>query len=161
HAPLWGLGRVIALEHPELACSRIDLGDAGAEELQALRRELSAGSREDQVALRGAARYVARLARWKPPVVAPPAGSAELPTLPIRSEGSYLITGGLGGLGLELAGWLVAQGARHLALLGRGAPGPAAEKQLAELRAAGAHILTLQADVASSSQLARALAQIE
>src|SRR5258707_11238240 len=45
----------------------------------------------------------------------PPGASA----MPVRADGSYLISGGLGGLGLTVARWLVAQGARHLVLLGR------------------------------------------
>ncbi|MCC7358651.1 MAG: acyltransferase domain-containing protein, partial [Anaerolineales bacterium] len=43
-----------------------------------------------------------------------------------RADGAYLLTGGLGGLGLKLAEWLVARGARRLALLGRSAPSDAA-----------------------------------
>lgn len=62
HAPLHGLGKVIALEHPELGCTRIDI-DEGAAKLVAqwLYREICASGGEDQVALRGGIRYVARL----------------------------------------------------------------------------------------------------
>ena len=64
-SPLWGLGRVIAMEHPELRCVRIDLDtpehDLGAETLLS---ELAQSGREDQVAFRGNRRYVARLARF-------------------------------------------------------------------------------------------------
>src|SRR5262249_50808634 len=42
-----------------------------------------------------------------------------------RAEGTYLITGGLGGLGLAVADWMMAQGARSLALIGRHTPGEA------------------------------------
>ncbi len=61
-APLWGMGRGLALEHPELRCVRVDIGpydDAGNAQL--LLRELFAESEEDQVAYRGGVRYVARL----------------------------------------------------------------------------------------------------
>lgn len=58
----WGLGRVIASEHPELGCVRIDLDPRGhAQEIDQLTEELWWGGREDQVALRGEDRYVARL----------------------------------------------------------------------------------------------------
>jgi NADPH:quinone reductase-like Zn-dependent oxidoreductase/acyl carrier protein len=62
-APLWGLARTIAYEHPELACTRIDLeSDAGnANNATSLFRELGATDHEDQVALRGDQRFVARL----------------------------------------------------------------------------------------------------
>ena len=63
-APLWGMGRSIAVEHPELRCARIDLpAQPEAEELSALARELLADGSEADVALRGTSRYVARLAR--------------------------------------------------------------------------------------------------
>ena len=61
-ASLWGIGQAIALEHPELACRRIDL-DPQRDTIDALVAELLAHTREDQVGLRGGLRHVARLAR--------------------------------------------------------------------------------------------------
>ncbi|MDQ3605711.1 MAG: SDR family NAD(P)-dependent oxidoreductase, partial [Gemmatimonadota bacterium] len=76
HAPLWGLGKVVALEHPELRCVRVDLASEGQEqEADALFAELQASGEEDQVALREDARYVARLVRRQP------ASAAMLPLL--------------------------------------------------------------------------------
>jgi acyl transferase domain-containing protein/acyl carrier protein len=66
-APLWGLGKVISLEHPELACTRVDLGPS--EEVRSLFRELWAEDGEDQVALRGGGRYVPRVVRCSPEAV--------------------------------------------------------------------------------------------
>jgi acyl transferase domain-containing protein len=66
-APLWGLGKVISLEHPELACIRVDLGPS--EEARSLFRELWAEDGEDQVALRGGGRYVPRVVRCSPEAV--------------------------------------------------------------------------------------------
>jgi acyl transferase domain-containing protein/acyl carrier protein len=61
-APLWGLGRVVANEHPELSCTLIDLSSKPSKiEIEALARELLADTTETQVALRGDKRYVARL----------------------------------------------------------------------------------------------------
>jgi NAD(P)-dependent dehydrogenase (short-subunit alcohol dehydrogenase family) len=65
----------------------------------------------------------------------------------IRPDGSYLITGGLGGIGLEVARRLVAAGARHLVLLGRRAPDADARVALAELTASGATVDVLQNDI--------------
>ncbi|MFP4440312.1 MAG: acyltransferase domain-containing protein, partial [Chloroflexaceae bacterium] len=64
-APLWGLGRVIAYEHSDLRCTRIDLG-ATLDELtrDALFTEIWSGSSEEEIALRGSARYVARLSQY-------------------------------------------------------------------------------------------------
>ncbi|MBY0277004.1 SDR family NAD(P)-dependent oxidoreductase, partial [Candidatus Binatia bacterium] len=76
------------------------------------------------------------------------------------AEGTYLVTGGLGAVGLTLAEWLVAEGARHVALLGRRPPSAPATDGIARLRAAGAAVQVLQADVASMPELAAALTQI-
>lgn len=64
---IWGLGRVIALEHPELDCRRIDLAEEAAEnEAQLLVNEILASDREDQIAYREGKRFVARLMRGLP-----------------------------------------------------------------------------------------------
>jgi myxalamid-type polyketide synthase MxaB len=66
YAALWGLGRVISLEHPELHCTRIDLDAAiEAEQASALIAEVRAADREDQVAYRQGDRYIARLVRHR------------------------------------------------------------------------------------------------
>ncbi len=61
-SPMWGLARVIALEHPELACVRVDL-DPAHEEAPLLLDDLLAPDQQDQIAYRRGARYVARLVR--------------------------------------------------------------------------------------------------
>ncbi len=61
-APLWGLGRVIGLDHPDMICKRVDLDTKQNEGLwTALAMELTENETEDQVALRGLTRYAARL----------------------------------------------------------------------------------------------------
>jgi len=151
-AALWGLGRVIANEHPELWGGLIDLGpEAGAAAAQGLYDALLAGDGEDQVALRDGARRGARLARARFTAGAPAR---------LRPDATYLITGGLGGLGLVLARWMLANGARSLALLGRRPLDQAAAQALHDLARDGARIVYLQADVADSAALAAALAQL-
>ena len=112
-APLWGFGRTLAQEHAPLWGGLVDL-DPRVSPVDAATRlceELRSTDGEDQVALRGTGRHVARLVRT-------PLGSADR-RLPFRSDASYLITGGLGDLGLEVARWMVGEGARRLILLGR------------------------------------------
>jgi NADPH:quinone reductase-like Zn-dependent oxidoreductase len=75
----------------------------------------------------------------------------------IRSDGTYLITGGLGGLGLKLAEWLVNRGARSLLLLGRSDPSPEASEALVRLRNSGAKVVPCQCDVADRSSFATLL----
>jgi len=114
-SPLWGLGRVIAQEHPTIWGGLVDLEpgasmrDAAAHQLC---EEISGNDGEDQLAFRQGRRYVARLVRQRP---------SATPARPLqwRADGSYLVSGGLGDLGLLVARWMVEQGARRLILLGR------------------------------------------
>ena len=72
-----------------------------------------------------------------------------------RADASYLITGGLGALGLEAAEWLAEQGAGHLVLVGRSEASAEARERLAGLEAAtGSRVETARADVADAGELA-------
>lgn len=65
----------------------------------------------------------------------------------LRPDASYLVTGGLGGLGLRTASHLAARGARHLVLVGRGAPDRASAAEIEALRSAGIAVATEQMDI--------------
>lgn len=77
-----------------------------------------------------------------------------------REDASYLITGGLGGVGLQVARWMVERGARHLVLIGRSGASAEARAVVSELERGDAQVLVLQADVAQADQLACALETI-
>jgi acyl transferase domain-containing protein/surfactin synthase thioesterase subunit/NADPH:quinone reductase-like Zn-dependent oxidoreductase len=87
------------------------------------------------------------------------AASAERPA--IRADGTYLITGGLGALGLRVAAWLVGEGARHVTLVGRNAPSAVTEAAIAAMRAGGANVVTARADVGDAASMARLLADLD
>lgn len=71
-SPLLGFGRVLANEHPELRCARVDVDPGrGSNSAELLLAEMLTEDREDEVAYRGGTRYVQRLARHVPPVLAP------------------------------------------------------------------------------------------
>ncbi len=154
-APLWGLVKTLIMEHPELPCTIVDIDNAATPEQQAeaifteIIGQIPYNPRENEVALRleqsKSTRYVPRLTRH-------PKRSLIVPQ--IRAEGSYLITGGLGGLGLLMAQWLVNKGARHLVLVGRSQPSAEVQTQLADLMAQGVNIVTRQADVTDFAQMA-------
>lgn len=72
----------------------------------------------------------------------------------VRGDGSYLITGGLGGLGLKLAQQLVERGARHLVLSGRSRATQAVEETIERLRSGGAAVQVMQADVSRAEDVA-------
>jgi acyl transferase domain-containing protein/acyl-CoA synthetase (AMP-forming)/AMP-acid ligase II/acyl carrier protein len=153
-APVWGMGRVLAHEHPECRVTLIDLDPTpSAGDLPALVSALTLDAEENQLALRDGHLLAARL------VADTHAAPAHPPA--IRADATFLVTGGLGGLGLQVAGWLVAHGARSLVLTGRRGATAESEPVLADLRAAGANVVVAKADVADYGQLAAVIADID
>ena len=152
----------MAEEHSSLWGGLVDL-DPHAAPIEAageLLAEIRGGGGENQVAYRGGRRHVARLLRADRvrPV---------RPRLRCRTDAGYLITGGLGDLGLEVAGWLVERGARRLILLGRtelpprsrwgearaGTPEARRIERVLRLEAAGASVHLAAVDVGSEAEL--------
>lgn len=82
------------------------------------------------------------------------------PPSAVRADATYLVTGGLGGLGLIVARSLADQGARHLVLMGRRAPNDAARAAIAALTSDGVTVSIATADVASPADVAATLARI-
>jgi acyl transferase domain-containing protein/acyl carrier protein len=150
--PLWGLGKTIALEHPEWRCQCIDLDSADSTENSAdfLVDELLKPTLENQIVRRNATRLCARLVPYRP--------AQPSKTLPVQQQGHYLICGGLGGLGLLLAKRLVARGARRLTLCGRKPPNPEAASVIAELEQLGAIIHVSQTDITDAEQVQELIA---
>lgn len=165
-ATLWGLGRTLSAEHPECWGGLIDI-DARSETSSAARfiaNEIRLGAADDKLAQRADRRLAPRLVREAPVATRP---------VHVSSEGTYLLTGGLGGIALAMARWLVDRGARHLVLVGR-TPLPAREawtavdphtpngKRIAivrELEAAGAHIDVAAIDIAKPGALSMLVAE--
>ncbi|WP_434739765.1 type I polyketide synthase [Micromonospora sp. SH-82] len=112
YAPLWGLGRIVAGEHPQLWGGLVDVTDVTPDVADRLLwlTGVVAGS-EDVISLADDEVRVARLA--------PVERSADGRPLQCSPSGTVLITGGLGALGLEVARWLVDRGARRILLAGR------------------------------------------
>ncbi|MEL6880505.1 MAG: SDR family NAD(P)-dependent oxidoreductase, partial [Cyanobacteria bacterium J06607_10] len=78
----------------------------------------------------------------------------------IDAEGSYLVTGGFGGLGLVMAQWLAEHGAKHIVLLGRGTPSNDAQAQIKTLQAENVHIDVVMADVTDSTAMTQAISAV-
>ncbi len=147
----WGFGRTLQVEHPGQLGACIDLGSA-ADDIELLVAEFTGSAADTEVALRNGRRYVARLARPEP--VAEPGLSLEL-----HGNASYLITGGVGALGLQVAQFLATAGARHLLLTGRS--GVSTDDQRTVLHAledAGVKVEVVAADVGNADDVARVLA---
>ena len=85
-----------------------------------------------------------------------------LPAAPaLSADATYLVTGGIGGFGLESARWLAGLGAGHLVLLGRrGLATPGIAEAVAELEALGAQVHVYACDVTQREQLAAVMAEV-
>ncbi|WP_410653340.1 SDR family NAD(P)-dependent oxidoreductase [Amycolatopsis sp. cmx-4-54] len=73
----------------------------------------------------------------------------------IRADGAYVVTGGLGGLGLIIARWFAEEGAGRVILNGRSAPSAEARETIGKLRAAGADIEVVRGDIAADGTAER------
>ncbi|MUG91819.1 SDR family NAD(P)-dependent oxidoreductase [Scytonema sp. UIC 10036] len=156
--PVWGLGRVVALEHPELQCRLLDLEPNTKEEglVQLLYQELISKDDENQIAYRQGERRVARLVRQQKQTT-----TEQQQEIIITPEGSYLITGGLGALGLQLAKWLADKGAKHLVLTGRRKPSEKAQQTITQLEEAGVEVSVLLGDVSVKQDAASILEKVQ
>ncbi|WP_437712866.1 SDR family NAD(P)-dependent oxidoreductase [Sorangium sp. So ce448] len=152
-AMIWGLGRVVGLEHAERWGGLVDLPERlGTAELDALFAALGERDHEDQLALRAAGMLVRRLVR----------APLDAATSPRALGGSVLITGGTGALGGHVARWLARQGAEHLVLASRrGAGSPGADALREELASLGARVTLAACDVADRQAVAKLLAEID
>ena len=164
-APLWGMGRVIAEEHGDLWGGLVDLDPLASSEDAAasLLEVLDDRGTDDQVALRRGQRYVPRMTRLE-----------QSPARPVRwrADATYLVTGGLGSLGVAVARWMAQHGARRFVILGRTALPPRDRwaavaaggiadrvRAIRDLEALGLSIQYAAVDVADESELAAFLAR--
>jgi acyl transferase domain-containing protein/acyl carrier protein len=139
-AALWGLGRTVMAEQPDLGFQLLDV-EGGIEAGEIVLREWLIGDDETQVAWRKGKRHVARLAKAPPVTV-----SSAKP--PFRKDGTVLVTGGLGLIGLQLARRLVEHGIRHVLLTSRrGMATPGAEEAVRSLEDLGADVTVKALDV--------------
>ncbi len=108
---LWGYGLTLEQEYPDIDLALIDLPEFPADsEIEELTKELPAQSDDNQIIIRDSKRSVGKFAS------APVGKTPEQMDGLFRSDSSYLITGGTGGLGLALAGWMVENSAVHIVL---------------------------------------------
>ena len=150
---LWGFGRAASLEYPQMWGGLADLAEGNADEWSQFVKLVAAQRGEDQVALRDGAVYVPRLVRRT--------GTPGATPVVLRPDATYLVTGGLGSIGLEIAAYLAANGARHLVLTSRRAPSEAAQRRIDAIREQhGCESHVVAADVADAHDVARLLATV-
>ena len=78
----------------------------------------------------------------------------------VRGNASYMITGGLGGLGIACAQWLAGLGARSIVLLGRRAPSETVDAQIELLRNSGVTVTVASCDISEARDVEAVLAMI-
>ncbi|MCM2370264.1 type I polyketide synthase [Aporhodopirellula aestuarii] len=79
----------------------------------------------------------------------------------LRGDASYLITGGAGGFGFEIAKWMIRQGARRLVLMSRSGPREETAIEIETLRAEGITITDARGDVTNRDDVERVIGEIE
>lgn len=143
---VWGLGRSLQVEHPRLGLRLLDIVEPHSQVLL----DALAIPQEDQLVVRGNEMRAARLGRYFNGRKVLSIGDQQT----IRPDVSYLITGGLGALGLAAAEWLVSQGAQHIVLTSRRAANQATKLRIANMRESQhASIVVAQADVGDAEQV--------
>lgn len=153
---LLGLGRVA--NHEDIKCLLVDLNSHRSSgerdfECSQLYREIISGSPEREIAFRNESRLVPRLTQ-----------KSNVPNTvtfgKYSNEASYLITGGLGGVGLQIAEFLVAEGVKYLILVGRNPPKPNVMQKIKKLESQGVHVFVENGDVTKYEDIKRIFSRI-
>ncbi|VEG46568.1 beta-ketoacyl synthase [Mycolicibacterium flavescens] len=158
---LWGFGRAAALELPQVWGGLADLpqgkeirADEWSRLLQRVESSSESALRDDQFALRDDEAYVPRLVRR--------AGQPSGTPLILRDDATYLVTGGLGAIGLEIADFLATQGARQVVLTSRRAPADSVRQRIEALSERhGCEIHVMTADVADADAIGDLLSTMQ
>jgi NADPH:quinone reductase-like Zn-dependent oxidoreductase len=107
-----------------------------------------------------AARHIGKIVLSLEPAELGGRVAGKKPSIHIQSDATYLVTGGLGGLGLCIAEWLVDRGAKIVVLVGRSAPNKQARAAIDKLQISGAQVVVERADVSKEDEVARVLGSI-
>ncbi|NOY17304.1 MAG: SDR family NAD(P)-dependent oxidoreductase [Gammaproteobacteria bacterium] len=161
---LWGLAKVIPKEYARVRCAGVDLDASGRnprELAETLCREISASPSdhdfESWVAYRGNERLVATLI--------PVAGIENRGLLPLRENGVYLVTGGQGGVGLEIARFIASNVKSRLVLLNRSpldeVRHPDRVAGVRALESMGAEVMAVSADVSDFEAMSQLVEEIK
>nr|WP_199818732.1 type I polyketide synthase [Streptomyces leeuwenhoekii] len=150
-AQLWGLARVVALEHPERWGGVVDLPAALDEAaLDRLVGVLGAADREDQLAVRASGVLGRRLVRART--------EDREPVRRWTPHGTVLLTGSADERAAHVAGWLAEQGADHVVLAGADAERAAVVEE--RVTAAGAKVTVLPGHVEDCPDLGARIGQL-
>ncbi|MFI0227484.1 type I polyketide synthase [Streptomyces lydicus] len=150
-AQIWGLGRVVGLEHPDRWGGLIDVPSAWDDRTAARFCAVLADGSEDQVVVRPAGTLARRLVR------AAPRRAHDGQWTP---SGTVLVTGGTGQVGPYLVRWLAERGAERVVMTTRSGASVASAATMAALAEAGAEVTMVACDVAQHEEVAGLLDRI-
>jgi phthiocerol/phenolphthiocerol synthesis type-I polyketide synthase B len=145
HAVLWGLGRTLALEHPEIWGGIVDVDESVPAGLAAryVVEEAHGSDGEDQVVYRAGMRRVPRLQTDYPPSTFP---------VELDKDSSHLVIGATGNIGPHLIRQLADMGAGTIVAVSRN-PGSRLDELAASLSATGTDLIAVAADAADETAM--------
>lgn len=158
-SPIWGVGKVISLEHPEFRCVRIDVDpetlslnpQAVVEELI---QEIIYRKDEDQIAFKNGERYVERISECHR------AQEIRESAAPISPMATYLVAGAFGTLGIHLISALCEAGARNVICIDRDIPSDGVRAEIDRLREK-AEIDVVRTDLLDFASLRKVICTVE
>jgi len=147
-----GLTHVLSLEFPECKIVSLDLDPLNQTDLaKVLFEEMICPDNEDRILWRAGKRYKARLKSYQ-------LSSQQLNYEPDKT---YLITGGLGALGLTFARWFSTKGVKNLALIGRSNPSKEAKNTIQLLTDANVNVSVFKADISDAIAMENVFMQLK
>ena len=151
-SPVLGIGKGIWMENPELWGGMVDVPAGPVEaKVAAVLSELGDSGGETHVAYRGSQRFVQRLVRRPRPEPGRPE---------VRTEATYVVTGGTGGLGLAATRWLADLGARHILLTSRRGGNEASLRDIQVLESRGVEVRVAAVDVTDEGAMRDVFADV-
>lgn len=148
NSPLWGIKKVISLEHPEFNTKIIDIDFNTKSE--SIINEIMSESEYNMISFRNNCNFIPFLNRYK----------SDSSKIEIDFDSTYMITGGLSGLGLLSAKWLSEKGAKNLALLSRRDNTIEADAILNKIRSSGTDVRIYKCDITLKDELQKIITEI-
>lgn len=149
--PLWGMRKVLEVEKPLFKTTCLDLEPDKDDYYFNLIKIILLSPPETEIALRNGRIYIPYLKPY----------TENTQKIVLEANSTYLITGGLGGLGLWTAKNLVSGGAKHLILVGRSDPSLKALNAISDLESLGAKIDVYSLDVSCGKAVIKFFANLK
>ncbi|MFC1886955.1 SDR family NAD(P)-dependent oxidoreductase, partial [Thermodesulfobacteriota bacterium] len=156
HAAICGFARTVRLENAKFVYQTLGLEDVyhTGSVLDSTLKEFQTGDSTAEVRYTGGQRQIKHFQEID-------VGAASVDDVPLKKNGVYLVTGGLGGLGLIFAEYLARKWKARLVLTGRSDLSPEKEKRLKKIGGWGTEAAYIKADVAKRDAVQKLIAEIK